>query len=87
MPAADVQRRGSGARGCGTSTAGGRTPLAEGLLRAADVLRVERLKDAARRPLLVVVTDGRATSGPDARRPGPRGAALLIREPGRRQPS
>ncbi|TKG71893.1 putative cobaltochelatase [Prauserella endophytica] len=45
---------------------GGRTPLAEGLLRAAEVLRVEALRDPRRRPLLVVVTDGRATSGPDA---------------------
>ncbi len=40
---------------------GGRTPLAAGLLRAADVLRVERMRDPSRRPLLVVVTDGRAT--------------------------
>lgn len=44
---------------------GGRTPLAAGLLRAHEVLRVERLRDAARRPLLVVVTDGRATGGPE----------------------
>ncbi|GHB29135.1 MULTISPECIES: putative cobaltochelatase [Streptomyces] len=44
---------------------GGRTPLAAGLLRAHDVLRVERLRDPSRRPLLVVVTDGRATGGPD----------------------
>ncbi|MBA2948409.1 putative cobaltochelatase [Streptomyces himalayensis] len=43
---------------------GGRTPLATGLLKAHDVLRVERLRDPARRPLLVVVTDGRATGGP-----------------------
>ncbi|MYZ19108.1 putative cobaltochelatase [Streptomyces sp. SID337] len=42
---------------------GGRTPLAAGLLKAHDVLRVERLRDAARRPLVVVVTDGRATGG------------------------
>ncbi|WP_143590546.1 VWA domain-containing protein [Thermoactinospora rubra] len=42
---------------------GGRTPLAEGLAKAAEVLRVERLRDPARRPLLVLVTDGRATSG------------------------
>ncbi|MEU3713959.1 putative cobaltochelatase [Streptomyces catenulae] len=40
---------------------GGRTPLAEGLLKAHEVLRVERMRDASRRPLLVVVTDGRAT--------------------------
>ncbi|MFI6339998.1 putative cobaltochelatase [Streptomyces sp. NPDC050535] len=44
---------------------GGRTPLAAGLLKARDVLRVERLRDAARRPLVVVVTDGRATGGPE----------------------
>ncbi|MGY1600733.1 putative cobaltochelatase [Geodermatophilus sp. SYSU D00815] len=40
---------------------GGRTPLAAGLLRAHDTLRVERVRDPQRRPLLVVVTDGRAT--------------------------
>lgn len=40
---------------------GGRTPLAAGLLAAHDVLRVERIRDPQRRPLLVVVTDGRAT--------------------------
>ena len=42
---------------------GGRTPLAEGLLCAADTLRWERIRDPRRRPLLVVVTDGRATAG------------------------
>nr|WP_239095260.1 VWA domain-containing protein [Planotetraspora silvatica] len=47
---------------------GGRTPLAEGLTRAAEVLRVERLRDPSRRPLLIVVTDGRATSGGDVDR-------------------
>jgi magnesium chelatase subunit D len=46
--------------------AGGRTPLAEGLLEAHRVLRTEHLRDPRRRPLLVVVTDGRATSGVDA---------------------
>jgi magnesium chelatase subunit D len=40
---------------------GGRTPLAEGLLRAHRTLTIERLRDPRRRPLLVVVTDGRAT--------------------------
>jgi magnesium chelatase subunit D len=44
---------------------GGRTPLAAGLLCAARVLAAERRRDPDRRPLLVVVTDGRATSGPD----------------------
>ncbi|OFE17854.1 magnesium chelatase [Humibacillus sp. DSM 29435] len=42
---------------------GGRTPLAEGLLLAHETLRLERIRDPRRRPLLVVVTDGRATSG------------------------
>lgn len=46
--------------------AGGRTPLAEGLTQAAEVIRRERLRDPRRRPLLVVVTDGRATHGADA---------------------
>ncbi|WP_143342947.1 VWA domain-containing protein, partial [Crossiella equi] len=42
---------------------GGRTPLADGLLRARRTLATERLRDPRRRPLLVVVTDGRATVG------------------------
>ncbi|MDO0932063.1 putative cobaltochelatase [Streptomyces sp. DG2A-72] len=48
-----------------TLPTGGRTPLAVGLLKAHDVLRVERLRDPARRALVVVVTDGRATGGPE----------------------
>ncbi|MFD6310961.1 putative cobaltochelatase [Streptomyces nigra] len=47
-----------------TLPTGGRTPLAAGLLRAHEVLRVERLRDPARRALVVLVTDGRATGGP-----------------------
>jgi magnesium chelatase subunit D len=43
---------------------GGRTPLSAGLLRAAEVLRVEAVRDPSRRALVVVVTDGRHTSGP-----------------------
>jgi magnesium chelatase subunit D len=46
--------------------AGGRTPLSAGLLEAARVLQRERLRDPRLRPLLVVVTDGRATDGADA---------------------
>ena len=42
---------------------GGRTPLAAGLARSAELLAVERVRDPRRRPLLVVVTDGKATSG------------------------
>ncbi|WP_127782847.1 magnesium chelatase subunit D family protein [Rhodococcus sp. X156] len=49
-----------------TMPAGGRTPLAEGLLEAARVLDIEARRDPARRPLLVVVTDGRATAGAGA---------------------
>jgi magnesium chelatase subunit D len=45
---------------------GGRTPLAAGLAKAERVLAAERLRDPRRRALLVVVTDGRATSGSDA---------------------
>jgi magnesium chelatase subunit D len=46
--------------------AGGRTPLAEGLLEAAHLLETERIRDPRRRPLLVLVTDGRATHGTEA---------------------
>ncbi len=59
---------------------GGRTPLAAGLLRAREVLRVERLRDPARRPLLVVVTDGRATGGPEPLERAARAARLLAAE-------
>ncbi|MER7843441.1 putative cobaltochelatase [Kitasatospora sp. NPDC096077] len=60
-----------------TLPTGGRTPLAAGLLRAHEVLRVERLRDPNRRPLLVVVTDGRATGGRDALARSQRAAALF----------
>ncbi|WP_046775413.1 putative cobaltochelatase [Streptomyces yangpuensis] len=63
---------------------GGRTPLASGLLKAHEVLRIERLRDPSRRPLLVVVTDGRATSagalGGDPRELTARSARLLAAE-------
>ncbi|MEV6122374.1 putative cobaltochelatase [Streptomyces sp. NPDC052077] len=59
---------------------GGRTPLATGLLRAHDVLRVERLRDPARRALVVVVTDGRATGGPDPVALSARAARLFAAE-------
>ncbi|MFF8477339.1 putative cobaltochelatase [Streptomyces sp. NPDC015414] len=52
---------------------GGRTPLAAGLLKAHEVLRVERLRDPARRALVVVVTDGRATGAGAARSASGRG--------------
>ncbi|WP_409240188.1 putative cobaltochelatase [Streptomyces sp. PA5.6] len=59
---------------------GGRTPLAAGLLKAHDVLRVERLRDAARRPLVVVVTDGRATGGVEPVARAGRAARLFAAE-------
>ncbi|MBS2539334.1 VWA domain-containing protein, partial [Catenulispora sp. NF23] len=48
---------------------GGRTPLAAGLLQAADVLRVERMRDPNRRPLVLIVTDGRATQASHSKDP------------------
>lgn len=54
------------ARSLTTLPHGGRTPLAEGLLMSTKVLAREKLRDPKRRPLLVVVTDGRATAGADA---------------------
>jgi magnesium chelatase subunit D len=44
---------------------GGQTPLAAGLDAVGDLIRRERWRDPDRRPLLVVVTDGRATGGLD----------------------
>lgn len=44
---------------------GGRTPLAAGLLAARDLIARQRVRDPARRPLVVLLTDGRATGGPD----------------------
>jgi magnesium chelatase subunit D len=46
-----------------TLPTGGRTPLTAGLLRTAEVLRVEAVRDPHRRALVVVVTDGKHTSG------------------------
>lgn len=45
---------------------GGRTPLAEGLTQVARVVAREQVRDRHQRALVVVVTDGRATAGPDA---------------------
>lgn len=45
---------------------GGRTPLAEGLECAAQVLTTEAVKDPTRRPIVVLLSDGRATAGKGA---------------------
>ena len=45
---------------------GGRTPLAEGLTTAVTTLTSEKRRDPRRRALVVLVTDGRATSGEKA---------------------
>ncbi|MFZ2176558.1 MAG: VWA domain-containing protein, partial [Rhodococcus sp. (in: high G+C Gram-positive bacteria)] len=45
---------------------GGRSPLAQGFLRAREVVLRERLRDPQRRALVVTLTDGRATGGKDA---------------------
>ncbi|MEU9914644.1 putative cobaltochelatase [Streptomyces sp. NPDC051001] len=63
-----------------TLPTGGRTPLAAGLLKAHEVLRVERLRDPARRALVVVVTDGRATGGPEPVALASRAARLFAAE-------
>jgi magnesium chelatase subunit D len=60
---------------------GGKTPLAQGLLAARDVVLRERTRDRARRSLVVVLTDGRATGGPDPLG-RTRSAARLLRAEG-----
>jgi magnesium chelatase subunit D len=58
---------------------GGRTPLAEGLQTATEVIDGAARREPARRPLLVVLTDGRATAGPDAPRRADAAAAGIAR--------
>ena len=41
---------------------GGRTPLAAGLAKAVQVINTERMRDPLRRPLVLLITDGRADS-------------------------
>jgi magnesium chelatase subunit D len=56
---------------------GGQTPVTAGLAEAHATLLRERLRDPLRRPLLVVVTDGRHTVGGE-----PEAAALRLRRDG-----
>ena len=59
---------------------GGKTPLAQGLLAARDMVARERVREPARRSLVVVLTDGRATGGPDPVGRAGAAAALLAAE-------
>lgn len=59
---------------------GGKTPLAQGLLAARDVVVREKARDRARRCLVVVLTDGRATGGPDPLGRARIAAARLVAE-------
>ena len=51
----------------GNAPTGGRTPLAEGIAETRRMLSVYRLRDPARRAIVLMLTDGRATAGKDAR--------------------
>ncbi|MFD6156649.1 magnesium chelatase subunit D family protein [Nocardia sp. NPDC060256] len=55
---------------------GGKTPLASGLVKAREIVLRERVRDPRRRPMLVLLTDGRATGGVD---PLPRARAAAAR--------
>jgi magnesium chelatase subunit D len=59
---------------------GGKTPLAEGLLAARGLVIREKVRDRARRPLVVVLTDGRATAGLDPLGRSRIAAARLVAE-------
>lgn len=59
---------------------GGKTPLAEGLLAARELIVREKARDRARRALVVVLTDGRATAGPDPLGRTRSAAARLVAE-------
>jgi magnesium chelatase subunit D len=49
---------------------GGRTPLAAGLAKTVQVINTERLRDPLRRPLVLLITDGRADAASAARAGG-----------------
>ena len=59
---------------------GGKTPLAAGLLAARDLVARQKVRDRSRRSLVVVLTDGRATGGPDPLGRARVAAARLIAE-------
>lgn len=58
---------------------GGRTPLAAGLAKTVRVINTERLRDPLRRPLVLLITDGRADRASAARAgAGLRGHDLVV---------
>jgi magnesium chelatase subunit D len=59
---------------------GGKTPLAAGLLKAREVVHRERVRDPRRRPMLVLLTDGRATGGTDPVHRARTAAGMLAHE-------
>jgi magnesium chelatase subunit D len=67
------------ARRLGGLPVGGRTPLAAGLDAARQLIRRERWRDPARRPILVLITDGRATGSGDPVTQAKRAADALAR--------
>ena len=54
--------------------------MAQGLLAARDLVVREKARDRARRSLVVVLTDGRATGGPDPLGRTRTAAAMLVAE-------
>jgi magnesium chelatase subunit D len=67
-------------RRLGRFDTGGKTPLAEGLLAARELIVREKARDRARRSLVVVLTDGRANAGPDPLGRSRTAAARLLAE-------
>jgi magnesium chelatase subunit D len=63
-----------------TFDTGGKTPLAQGLQAARDLVAREKVRDRTRRALVVVLTDGRATGGPDPLGRSRIAAARLVAE-------
>lgn len=59
---------------------GGKTPLASGFLATRDVIARERIREPGRRALVVTLTDGRATGGPDPVGRARYAAALLAKD-------
>jgi magnesium chelatase subunit D len=65
----DNEKRRAGGKKLSVSAHGGVTPLAAGLDMAFEVVKAAKIKDKDMLPVIVLVTDGRATyseRGPDA---------------------